>query len=321
MLISVVIPTRNRADLLEGTLTTLAAQVSGPEDWEVLVMDNGSTDRTAAVCARMSNGFKKFRYELVKEPGLHAARNRGWLLAYGEIIAYLDDDVRLPRHWIAGVRNAFCEPTTMLAGGPVLPEFVGQPPAWLARLWYHQPKGCRILGDLSLVDLGDERKAISPFCVYGCNYLVKRSVLTESNGFHPDGMPNSLLYLRGDGETYVSQYVYDRRWKCIYEPLASVGHLVTAERMTMQYFMMRHFRQAISDSYANIRRGEANALFRVFLRTLRRCAKYNVRNWRSTVFCVAYLFGYLSHHVRAYFSSDLKKWIMQKCYIPKDVAK
>lgn len=315
MLISVVIPTRNRADLLEGTLETLAAQVAGSEEWEVLVMDNGSTDNTPALCARMAGRFKAFQYRIVSEPGLHAGRNAGWQSARGEIIAFLDDDVRLPPHWLVGVRIAFSDPATMLAGGPVLPEFAAEPPDWLAQRWYSQPEGGRILGELSIIDLGQVRKVISSFQVFGCNFLVRRAVLESARGFHPDGMPAELLHLRGDGETYISRFVQQQSWQTFYEPLAGIRHLVTVDRMTMHYFTERQFRQGISDSYTHHRARQGGRVPRPLLRLLLGLIRQVPKGGLSMRMKLAYVRGFCWHWVKVRRTPGLKTWIQAEHYL------
>src|SRR3954462_16013674 len=89
-LISVVLCTRNRADLLKIALDSLVAQAYPRDDFEVLVIDNASTDHTPQIVAQYDSlGIMRY----IQEPniGLCVARNTGWQSARGRLIAYFDD--------------------------------------------------------------------------------------------------------------------------------------------------------------------------------------------------------------------------------------
>jgi GT2 family glycosyltransferase len=108
--ISVVIPTRNRAGQLARPLEALACQSYPRDGFEVLVVDNGSTDNTQAVAAQFEGRFAHFRLLSESQPGAARARNRGIRESAGEIVLLLDDDVvpsprLLEEHWQAHQRN------------------------------------------------------------------------------------------------------------------------------------------------------------------------------------------------------------------------
>ena len=111
---------------------------------------------------------------------------------------------------------------------------------------------------MSLIDLGDEQKIISPNYVFGCNFAVRKSLIAETKGFHPDGMPFERIYLRGDGETYVSCYIQEHHYVTMYDPRASVYHMVTKERLTLDYFKKREFCRGVEISYMELREKALN---------------------------------------------------------------
>jgi GT2 family glycosyltransferase/glycosyltransferase involved in cell wall biosynthesis len=90
-LISVVIPTRNRADLLEASLESLAAQSLARESFEVVVVDDGSTDSTPLVCDAAASRLG-LRYQALDHVGIGAAKNAGVRAASGSIVVFFDDD-------------------------------------------------------------------------------------------------------------------------------------------------------------------------------------------------------------------------------------
>lgn len=98
--VSVVIPTYNRGKKLSKTLESLIAQSYPKDGYEVIVVDDGSTDNTGEVVKEFRRKFKKFRYFKQENRGPAAARNIGIKNSRGEIIAFTDDDCIVPRDWL-----------------------------------------------------------------------------------------------------------------------------------------------------------------------------------------------------------------------------
>jgi GT2 family glycosyltransferase len=95
-LVTVIVPTYNRAYCLEQTLQSAFAQ-SHPA-LEVIVIDDGSTDDTEALCGRIARSEHRLRYVFQPNAGVSAARNAGIDAAHGEFVAFLDSD-DLWKHW------------------------------------------------------------------------------------------------------------------------------------------------------------------------------------------------------------------------------
>ena len=93
MFLSVIIPTRNRADDLRDVLQSLLNQTLGSDRFEVLVVDNGSTDDTCSVAGEFTCSCGNFHYFFEKTPGLHAGRHRGLMEAAGDVLVFVDDDI------------------------------------------------------------------------------------------------------------------------------------------------------------------------------------------------------------------------------------
>lgn len=163
--ISAVVCTRNGAATLRECLAALERQ-SHP-DYEVLLVDDGSTDATAEI----AGAFPQVRYERQEHAGLSAARNRGAQLAGGEIIAYTDDDCIPDENWLVHLTRAFEDPCCIAAGGPNLPP---------APRTFAEAVVAAAPGAPSEVLLSDDEAEHLP----GCNLAIRRSALLAIGGFH-----------------------------------------------------------------------------------------------------------------------------------------
>jgi glycosyltransferase involved in cell wall biosynthesis len=259
-MLSVILPTRNRAQLLLGAIDSLVQQTLPQDAFEVLVIDNGSTDETADVVREKARSKTTLRYIYEPEPGLHAGRHRGMLEACGDVLVFADDDIEAFPSWLSTIHEVFTDPEVAMVGGNNRPMFLEQPPAWLLALWNRpHPLGGRALPALSILELDGEPRSLSPYFIWGCNFAIRKDVLLRAGGFHPDGMPKELIRFRGDGETHVSRFVAESGMKCLFHPGASVYHKVTQGRMTIDYFRQRGFNQGVSDSYTRLRNQEKSA--------------------------------------------------------------
>jgi glycosyltransferase involved in cell wall biosynthesis len=170
--ISVGICTRNRAAMLQTSLEWMA-RMRVPDDiaWEVLVVDNGSTDDTRSRLDRLRDNLP-LRVLSVSTPGQSRARNAAIAEARGDYILWTDDDVLVDPGWVAGYVRVFRQrPEAAFFGGPIEPWFEGTPPGWLKDHWHKVGNvfAVRELGDTPL-------QFTSDLVPYGANYAVKTSV-------------------------------------------------------------------------------------------------------------------------------------------------
>jgi glycosyltransferase involved in cell wall biosynthesis len=246
--VSVIIPTRNRATQVTALLHSLAEVRPADISWEVVVIDNGSTDGTnASVLTAAAAISAPVRCFTETEPGLHAGRHRGAREARGEVLAYLDDDALVHPDWLSGARlivNGVADAVV----SRILPKWEAPPPAWLQ----DEVRG-GVYGPLTLLDLGTEQRQIDPGLVWGAGFFIRRSVVFDLGGFHPDSVPAELLRFRGDGESGLMHKFAREGLHAWYDPSSVVRHCVPAERMTVRYLSERYYRQGISDSFSDLR--------------------------------------------------------------------
>lgn len=331
-MISIIIPTRDRAALLGSAILSLVSQCKSIQESEVIIVDNGSIDNTELVSAALGALFANYTYVHEPTPGLHSARHRGCSVARGSILAFLDDDVEVSDGWLSAIYENFQNADLALLGGNNIPVFFGAPPRWLNSLWGSDEQ-VRSLSWLSIHEQPNGIYPISPYMVWGCNFIIRKQVLLDSGGFHPDGMPQELIRFRGDGETYVSNYVAINHLSCMFDSRASVYHKVTPERMKLEYIRKRGFNQGVSDSYTSIRNPPKNPLQShvhehkinlLYLRSRLRSVKRHFLN--LTAFAgsslnpaqVAFNDGYtegFSYHQSAYASDpEVKAWVHRQDY-------
>lgn len=257
VVLSIVIPTKNRADLLDKALASIEKQPADQNFFEVIVIDNGSTDGTRDVAKEYKGKIRNLRYFYDARPGLHVGRNRGLLESEGELVGYLDDDEILFPNWINAVLEAFKDQELMYVGGSLIPyDMSVLTPEFRAK--YETQKGLyRYIFPLSCfwepgITENDTRvhKAENFF---GGNCVYRKSVLLACRGFHPDSMPKHLQMYRGDGESYVGEYILKHKMKALYLAQASIYHMIDVSRITDSYIKYMYFRGGISFMYTRLR--------------------------------------------------------------------
>ncbi len=226
-MISVVVCTYNRAALLREMLGSFYAQDLYETPFELLVVDNASTDDTAEVV----QGFAArpgFRPVYEAEQGLSAARNRGIREARGDIIAMLDDDVLVDAQWLRHLARSFAESGADVVGGRSYLVLRGDPPPWF---------GPDFRGYLSEVDHGPTRRdAGDGRYLFGLNIAFRRSAIEEAGGFDRGLGRRGAQLLCGE-ERRLCAAIAARGGRLIYEPDAVVGHIVLPERLEWDYFV------------------------------------------------------------------------------------
>jgi len=118
MLVSVVVVTRNRSPMLESLLESLERQTLEPSRFEVIVVDDGSTDDTPALLERKARTAPyELRVVRQEQAGIPAARNRGWRETRAPLVAFTDDDCVATPDWLAELVGAAGEEAELIVQG------------------------------------------------------------------------------------------------------------------------------------------------------------------------------------------------------------
>lgn len=228
--ITAAICTHNRATFLPAAIESLLAQRLPPAGFEILVIDNASTDETPQIIQRYRAAGGNVTLRSAAQPvlGLSHARNLAVEMAAGDIIAFMDDDAVADPEWLAALLGAYTtHPNAWVVGGKVLPLWQGERPAWLTD---------DLLPQLSMLDLGDVVRPLNAGeQVYGVNFSCPRSVLDNLDLFRSD-LGRQGAALLGSEESELQRRILRQGQTIIYTPHAIVSHHVTMERMQPQYF-------------------------------------------------------------------------------------
>jgi glycosyltransferase involved in cell wall biosynthesis len=222
--LTVAICTKDRPDYIQRCLQSLCPLQTLPGDstprFEILVVDNAPTDdRTQAIVESWST----VHYIREPKPGLDFARNRAIEMATGDLLAYLDDDVVVDRHWLEGLIEAWAEnPDAAAFTGLVLPYELDTE----AQILFEQRGGFRrgfekirygqILPGNPLYPCG------AGIFGAGCNMAFRRDVLMALNGF--DEALDTGAPLPGGGDLDMFYRVIRAGYVLVYEPRYLVFH-------------------------------------------------------------------------------------------------
>jgi glucosyl-dolichyl phosphate glucuronosyltransferase len=226
---SIVIATYNRATDLADTLRSLARlESSGP--WEVIVVDNNSTDETRSIVESAQTAFPvPLAYSFEREQGRSAALNHGFGLAGGEIIVTTDDDVRVEPDWLTQIAGGFERLDCDFVGGRVKPLWGAPPPRWLP------DHGGPLWAVIALLDYGPVPLQFGKRVPLGVNMAFRRAALDRVGGFN--------VRIGRKAGTLLGQEV--REWclraraaglRGFYVPEIVVQHLISADRLTKSYY-------------------------------------------------------------------------------------
>jgi glycosyltransferase involved in cell wall biosynthesis len=228
--VSVIVCTYNRCDILPDALESILAQETGGVQYEVVVVDNNSTDKTRQVIESfIERGQGNIRYVFEGKQGLSHARNAGIMTACAPIVALTDDDLRVAPDWVAQIKRAFDEhPDVSIVGSRVVPQWKTEPPAWLTTANW---------SPLALYDKPNSyyTNADNAQCLIGIS--LRRDVFEKIGYFSPE-----LLKIGASSseDHELQMRLWRAGYKGLYEPKITVFADVQAERMSKAYHRLWH---------------------------------------------------------------------------------
>jgi len=244
-MVSIIIPSYNRSNLIEYTLKSLFEQDYDHSKFEVVVVDNASTDNTAEIVKKWAAKYPELiRYEFEGRQGSHFARNGVISKVKGDLLYFTDDDMIADSKMLSSLVKVMEEhPEVATVTGRVIPHWEQEPPMWLKMFF--------VSGWLSLYDR-DEELFISDddFGVFSCHQMVRRDLFIKAGGYNPDIVDGEWL---GDNETGLNIKLKALGGKFAFTHSSVTEHIIPPHRTTQAYFNKRFANQGNCDSYTEYR--------------------------------------------------------------------
>jgi glucosyl-dolichyl phosphate glucuronosyltransferase len=233
-IISAVVCTYNRSDMLRGCLESLCQQTLDKGLSEIIVVDNNSTDNTPQVVHEFAD--HNIRYCLETAPGLSHARNRGLREARGKYVAYIDDDARAAADWLEVGCSLFeaATPSLDCLGGPYHPFYTSTKPDWFKD--QYEVRG-----------FGDSPKYLkNTEYLSGANMIWLKDVLNMLGGFDTNtGVVGNQLRLGEETKALNSLWSQKGDARVLFSPKLIIYHWVPDYKMTVSYRLKRRFAEGV----------------------------------------------------------------------------
>lgn len=218
------------------TLDSLVCQTISANEFEVIVIDNASTDSTRDLVQEWTSRFSNIRYELEPNLGLNRARNRGWREAKGIWVAYTDDDAIAHSNWLQAWQTLLTQSQSRVAfaGGKIVADWDNFGPSWL-------PSQYKSV--YTILDLGGSTRLLDAHeTVFGANMVFCRQVLQDFGGFD-DGIgavgDGNQSYI-GDEADLITRLLKANQ-PAYYFPDAVVTHMIVPSRLKRSWFLKRMY--------------------------------------------------------------------------------
>ena len=227
---SIIVCTYNRDKYLYGALQCIAENGYPTDAYEIVLVNNMSTDNTESECQRFQNDYPTvdFRYFVETQQGLSFARNRGIKESHGEFLLFLDDDSYIQPNYLINLQHQLeAFPNADAFGGKIDPVFEsGEPPKWLSKWNYSW---------VSAIDMGDK---VCPFegkaFPIGANMGISKAILSKIGVFNTE-LGRSKKNLMGGEEKDLFERIRQQGGNIYYFPDVVVQHVIPPSRTTKDY--------------------------------------------------------------------------------------
>ena len=232
-MLTVAICTYNRATLLPKALESVVSQTLA-EDFEILIVDNGSTDNTREIVASWQRRDARIHYVIERRPGISHARNRAMREAHGEYLAFVDDDAWADENWLTNLLKPVTtvKPAPACVVGPVSLVWEGKRPEWFPVRFESLLCSYRMSEESRFLKAGEY--------LLTTNSLFHRATLLKLGGMRTD-LGHKRNALIGGEDNDIFNRLLAGGHGVYYEVTANVFHPVTKERQTKKFLLRRLF--------------------------------------------------------------------------------
>ena len=258
-LISVILCTYNRDKYIYNVLRSVAENDLPHDQYEIVLVNNNSTDHTEQECQRFQADYPdiRFRYCVETNQGLSHARNRGIRESQGDLLAYVDDDATVNREYLRTYADFFAAtPDAVAAGGPILPRYETEEPSWMSHYTRQLITGRLYLGD-------KPRPFARGAYPGGGNSCYRKSVFDTIGLFNVElgRKGNSLI---GAEEKDLYDKMTTRGMHFYYLPTAILYHIIPPQKLTQDYFDRLTHGIGVSERYRTLQISKKKYISRLF---------------------------------------------------------
>lgn len=231
MRFSFITCTYNRDKYIGQTLQSVCDQKYPDNNYEIIVIDNNSTDNTPSICEEFRAKYpnKSFRYFKEMNQGLSFALNRGIKEAQGEFLIFVDDDETIiPEHLERLDNHLRTYPEAVLCGTPVIPVYEIPEPKWMSRFTQ------RLIG--GYFDQGKEVKILEAKNYPGTGHTIIKKELYERYGNYNTELGRKGTSLIGAEDKDMFNRLKNNNIVCYYLPDIPIYHHIPPNKMTDEFF-------------------------------------------------------------------------------------
>lgn len=228
---SVIFCTYNREKYIYNALKSIAEQNYPADKYEILLINNNSTDKTEQICKQFASDYQgiDFNYFVETNQGLSYARNRGVKESNGEILVFVDDDATVFEHYLESIDSFFTDyASAMACGGPIEPVYESGEPEWLS----HYTNA--LIGG-ALYD-GDKIKPFKNGKFPGGGNSAFRKEVFEKYGLFNVELGRKGTSLIGAEEKDLYDRITRGKETFYYLPQMGIYHYIPEKKTTMEYF-------------------------------------------------------------------------------------
>ena len=232
-MLTVLLATRDRAETLRDVLECFCRLERPSSGWKLVLVDNGSVDRTAQVVASFSDRLP-LHAVFEPQPGKNRALNAGLALVEGDLTVLTDDDVFPHAAWLNELQTAArTQPEYSIFGGAIVARWEEPPPPWIG--WV-EPGPAYALTDPSL-----KEGPLPASLIFGPNMAIRTNIFEAGIRFDPAMGPRGSSYPMGS-ETELVLRLAGQGHKAWHAPEAVVEHFIRKEQLTAAWVRQRAIR-------------------------------------------------------------------------------
>ena len=263
-MISIIICTYNRDKYIYNVLKSIAENDFPASEYEIVLINNNSTDNTEQECFRFQNDFPEceFRYFLEKNQGLSYARNRGITESQGDIFIYVDDDAVVNKEYLSSYSDFFEKNSeAMAAGGAIIPIYETEEPRWISYYTKQLLTAYLYYGN----HIKEFKAGKFPG---GGNAAYRKEVFDQIGVFNPElGRKGDSLI--GAEEKDIFDKMRNKNMKFYYLPNSILYHIISPQKLSKDYFNRLTYSIGKSERMRTLAISRSKYLKRIFIELIK----------------------------------------------------